>query len=78
MNKIKTLVAAVALVGMGTAMAAYHSTSAPMMPCKQYPLLSKTDRNQNMFMAQCGWNKRISFSGSVKTTFGSANEVIGG
>ena len=77
MIKVKTLVAAMALAAGMPAIAAYHSTPAPVVPCKQHQLLPKLDRNQNMFMGHCEWDKRIKFSGSLSANYGHASEIIG-
>lgn len=77
MNKLKTLVASVALAAGVPAMAAYHSTPAPMVPCKQHQLLPKLDRNQSDFFSQCEWNKRIKMSGYLKISGGKAVDVLG-
>lgn len=75
--KLRTIVASVALAASVPAIAAFHSTPAPAVPCSQHQSLGSVDRNQSNFFAQCDWDKRIKLSGSINTAFGVAADVWG-
>lgn len=64
--KLKPIVAALALLVSGNAVAAYHPVES-----KTDFLQAKLDRNQNAFYAESDWFKRIAFSGLVQV-YGSA------
>jgi hypothetical protein len=79
--KLKPIVASLALLLGGQAMAAYVPTNP-----KLERLQAKLDRNQNPYYAQADWFKRISVSGLVQvsaawaknTTINDNTDILGG